>query len=114
MNGSLLNDPWFFYRAEPSSEVDGAWERIALVKYFPIKEESLKRLGKESKHAVRIPTSWGLSTRIEESEGLLLTVNCIGYPEGLYVAQNDGQHLLHCLNVIRKFSYWEYYHHPSR
>lgn len=37
----------------------------------------------------------------------------LGYQEGLFVAQNDGQHLLHCLNVLRKFSFWDYYYPSS-
>ncbi|PVH94518.1 hypothetical protein DM02DRAFT_539314, partial [Periconia macrospinosa] len=89
-NGSLNNDPWSVYRAEPSQEVDIAWEKIARVHYFPITEETFLRLGKDPKHAVRVPTSWGL-----------------------FVAQNDGQHLLHCLNVLRKFSHWEHYYVSS-
>ncbi|PVH93679.1 hypothetical protein DM02DRAFT_504547, partial [Periconia macrospinosa] len=90
-NGSLEHSPWSIYRAEPSDEVDKAWDRVSEVFYFPIKEDSVKRLGKDPKHAVRVPESWG-------------------YGKDLYVAQLDGQHLIHCLNVLRKFSHWDYYY----
>ena len=62
INGSLNNDPWSIYRAQPSPEVDSAWEKIAIIQYFPITEESVRRLGKDPKHAVRVPTSWGSFT----------------------------------------------------
>ncbi|KAI2480001.1 DUF3328 domain containing protein [Pyrenophora tritici-repentis] len=62
MNGSLNNDPWSIYRAQPSQEVDSAWEKIAIVQYFPITEESVRRLGKDPKRSLRVPTSWGLCT----------------------------------------------------
>ena len=33
-----------------------------------------------------------------------------GYGSDAHIAQLDGQHMLHCLNVLRKFAFFEHYY----
>lgn len=37
----------------------------------------------------------------------------VGYGKDKYFAVPDGQHLLHCLNEVRKFAFYDYYYAPT-
>ncbi|RFU31225.1 hypothetical protein B7463_g5111, partial [Scytalidium lignicola] len=73
-------------RGPPSPAVDAAWERITDVALFPITEIQLKQIGKTS-DAARYPPEHGHG----------------------YVASLEVFHQLHCLNLLRKHSYLDYY-----
>ncbi|OCK79905.1 hypothetical protein K432DRAFT_435058 [Lepidopterella palustris CBS 459.81] len=91
VNGSLFNDPWSIYREVPSVAVDEAWDEISEIGFFPISGNDVKRLGKDPSQTVRIPEAWG-------------------YGADKYLAQLDGQHAIHCLNALRKYSHYDYYY----
>ena len=90
-NASLFNDPYSIYKADPSPAVDDAWDDIADTPVLAISESDVIKMGKDPEYAVRIPPSFG-------------------YGPDKFFAVNDGQHLIHCLNEIRKFAHYDYYY----
>ncbi|KAF2120126.1 hypothetical protein BDV96DRAFT_641979 [Lophiotrema nucula] len=90
VNGSIFNDPYSIYRDAPSPEVDAAWSAISTVRPFPITSSEVLHLGKDPTQAVRIPEPWG-------------------YGPDMHFAELDSQHLLHCLNTVRKYAHHNYY-----
>lgn len=90
-NASLFNAPYSIYKADPSPAVDAAWDDIADTPVLAISESDVLKIGKDPNYAVRIPQSFG-------------------YGPDKFFAVNDGQHLIHCLNEIRKFAHYDYYY----
>lgn len=90
-NASLFNTPYSIYKDDPSPAVDDAWEEIADTPVLVISQSDIVKMGKDPEYAVRVPQSFG-------------------YGPDKYFAVNDGQHLIHCLNELRKFAYYDYYY----
>ncbi|KAJ4357173.1 uncharacterized protein N0V89_001748 [Didymosphaeria variabile] len=93
MNASLFNDPWTIYKAEPSKEVDAAWEKMSKTRSLTLEADEIRKMGKDPDFAVQVPLHWG-------------------YGASKYFAQLDSQHLLHCLNSVRKYSHYAHYFYP--
>ncbi|RFU25441.1 hypothetical protein B7463_g10897, partial [Scytalidium lignicola] len=84
-----LSSPRSIFRQDPSEEVDAAWERATDINAIIISSDDVRRLGKDPSTAVKAPESWG-------------------YGSDAYIAQLDGIHLVHCLNILRKSLYHNY------
>ncbi|KAH8817056.1 hypothetical protein F5884DRAFT_242765 [Xylogone sp. PMI_703] len=80
------------FRQDPSEEVDAAWNRVTDMNAFIISSEDVRRLGKDPSLALKAPESWG-------------------YGSDAYLAEVDGIHLVHCLDVLRKSLYHNYEHY---
>ncbi|KAL4747569.1 hypothetical protein BDW72DRAFT_182585 [Aspergillus terricola var. indicus] len=85
-DGALL-DPNRF-RGEPSQEIDDAWDEITYA------EGGLVRLTQEEVE------------RVNASEFAAEYTRSMG---GGYIAGIEVFHQLHCLNMLRQATYWEYY-----
>ncbi|KUJ23672.1 uncharacterized protein LY89DRAFT_573258, partial [Mollisia scopiformis] len=90
VNGSVYNNDNLIWRQEPSPEVDAAWEGLARIKWFAISSSDVEKLGKDPEKTVKIPKDWG-------------------YGMNTHFAALDSQHLLHCLNMLRRSAWPEYY-----
>ncbi|EFX02413.1 hypothetical protein CMQ_2462 [Grosmannia clavigera kw1407] len=86
----LFNRPYTIYRGAPSDEVDAAWDAIAEVGIVLISGEDVRGLGKDPSRTVKAPPEWDA-----------------------HLAQIDGQHQIHCLNVLRKWGHYDYYFRPK-
>ncbi|MCJ1237725.1 hypothetical protein MMC14_005712, partial [Varicellaria rhodocarpa] len=86
-NGSL--DFPSIYRGPPSPEVDKAWKRVSELRAInvPISEPALRNLGVDVDSTVILPPEAG----------------------GGYMLDLEFPHQLHCLNLLRKVSHWDYY-----
>ncbi|KAF1975999.1 hypothetical protein BU23DRAFT_436386, partial [Bimuria novae-zelandiae CBS 107.79] len=93
-NASLFNTPYSIYKDAPSPAVDAAWDAIADTPVLAISRSDVVKMGKEPEYVVRVPEAFG-------------------YGANKYFAVNDGQHLLHCLDELRKFAHYEYYYSPK-
>ncbi|GAD96058.1 hypothetical protein PTT_11356 [Paecilomyces variotii No. 5] len=83
-NGSLLKEN--IYKKAPAPEVDVAWDALAVQNVpFIIPEDQGERYGLSKSHVKRRPEAGG------------------GYPVYL-----EAMHHLHCLNLLRQTSYWNY------
>ncbi|KAI1109850.1 hypothetical protein F5Y14DRAFT_388908 [Nemania sp. NC0429] len=76
--------PW---RGEPNPDLDEAWEQITHAGVFSVTPEEVKRIGKMDNSTVMLPAESG----------------------GGYMASLEATHQLHCLDMLRKFSFREYY-----
>ncbi|KAE9401368.1 hypothetical protein BT96DRAFT_773808, partial [Gymnopus androsaceus JB14] len=78
------------YRGTPTPELDAAWDRITLpaVQPLSISRETLLKIGKVDKPSL---------VRYLEEDG------------GGYMASLEVVHQLHCLNMLRKYTYNDYY-----
>lgn len=86
-NGSLFNPS--VYMGKPSPELDGAWNAIVQrSKPTRITSEMLKKLHKEERPSL---------IRFMDVDG------------GGYLGSLEFTHQLHCLNVLRKHTYYDYY-----
>jgi len=92
VNGFLLdlNEPESLYRQDPSPEVDEEWKRIQKFEYMLITADDVRRLGKDPKYTVKAPESFGAGS-------------------DLYIARTEVSHQIHCLDVLRKASFPDYY-----
>ncbi|KAM7200790.1 protein of unknown function (DUF3328) domain containing protein [Rhypophila sp. PSN 637] len=82
------------YRGPPSKEVDDAWEAISEVGVVLISGDEVRKVGKNTSKTVKAPPHWG-------------------YGDDAYLAQVDGQHRIHCLNVLRKWMHYDHYFKPK-
>ncbi|KAF2465210.1 uncharacterized protein BDR25DRAFT_295678 [Lindgomyces ingoldianus] len=94
VNGSLFNDPPTIWRDPPSNEVDAAWDEIAKIELFTVSGDEVRRMGKDPGRTAQAPESWGLGA-------------------DRHIVQLDGQHVLHCLNSLRKYAHYDYYYRPQ-
>ncbi|KAI1118121.1 hypothetical protein F5Y14DRAFT_297904 [Nemania sp. NC0429] len=78
--------PW---RGQPNPDVDEAWEKISHASVISVTKEELERLGKFHNSSVMLPPETG----------------------GGYMASMESTHQMHCLNLLRMYSYREYYAH---
>ncbi|EGR50058.1 uncharacterized protein TRIREDRAFT_105220 [Trichoderma reesei QM6a] len=86
VNGSSI------YREPPSPDVDDAWERLHKGdRLFLVGEDEVRRIGKDPDVLIKAPLEWG-------------------YGDGQYLAANQGQHDIHCLNKLRMWIYAEHYY----
>ncbi|OCL09203.1 hypothetical protein AOQ84DRAFT_291711, partial [Glonium stellatum] len=83
-NGSFYQPS--IYRGNPSEELDASWDRITDNPLFPISAMELGKIGK-SLNSVKYPPDRG----------------------GDYAGGLEVFHQLHCLNILRKYTYAEYY-----
>ncbi|KAH0499831.1 hypothetical protein TgHK011_006997 [Trichoderma gracile] len=80
------------YREPPSPDVDDAWERLHKGdRLFLVGEDEVRRIGKDPDVLIKAPLEWG-------------------YGDGQYLAANQGQHDIHCLNKLRMWIYAEHYY----
>ena len=93
VRGDLFDDsePGIIYRQPPSPEVDAAWEAISDIQYFALDADGLRKMGKDPALGVKFPEDWGVG-------------------KDMYMAELDGQHQLHCLDQLRRYTYWDYYY----
>jgi len=73
--------PW---RGRPTPEIDLAWEKLDPVIATSVTKEEVEDLGK-------------------------LRNSSVQFPDGGYLASIAAFHQVHCLNVLRKYSYLDYY-----
>jgi hypothetical protein len=92
INGSLTNSKHWIWRADPSPEVDAAWDRISNVFTTFISSDEVRKLGKDPLRTAMYPPDFGLG------------------PDA-HVAELDVFHQIHCLNALRKESWFSYYYH---
>ncbi|EPS98712.1 hypothetical protein FOMPIDRAFT_1031360 [Fomitopsis schrenkii] len=76
------------YQGPPSPEIDAAWDRISDLKPIRISEGNLAKIGKEPRPSL---------VKYHEEFG------------GGYVATLEVAHYMHCLNMLRKRTYWDHY-----
>ncbi|KAH9828729.1 uncharacterized protein C8Q71DRAFT_792669 [Rhodofomes roseus] len=85
-NGSLRHPSEF--RGSPTPELDAAWDRISGLRPLRLSEDDLAKIGKESTPSL---------AKYHEEDG------------GGYFATIEIAHHMHCLNMLRKATYWDYY-----
>ncbi|PTB61715.1 hypothetical protein BBK36DRAFT_1173240 [Trichoderma citrinoviride] len=91
INEHNVNGP-SIYREPPSPDVDNAWERLHKGdRLFLVGEDEVRRIGKDPSVLIEAPLDWG-------------------YGVGQYLAANQGQHDIHCLNKLRMWIYAEHYY----
>ncbi|KAK2041679.1 hypothetical protein LZ31DRAFT_597018 [Colletotrichum somersetense] len=90
----LLNEPVSIYRQDPSPEVDLAWEKLGDLRLIPLSRKDVESLGKDPNDAVKFPSEWGLG-------------------EDVYAGRFDVFHQIHCLDALRRESYFEHYYGKS-
>lgn len=90
INGSLANESGSIFRQPPSPEVDAAWDRISLIGFHTISGSDIEKLERDPSKSVEVPLDWG-------------------HGPHAYLALPDTFHLIHCLNVLRKRMYPNYY-----
>ncbi|KAI9806559.1 MAG: hypothetical protein M1833_003746 [Piccolia ochrophora] len=79
------------YRGYPSPEVDAAWEHLTNgMGAFTVDSDTLKKI-KQSESSVRVPEKYG----------------------GEYMASLEVFHQLHCVNLVRQYTYFDYYKNRS-
>ncbi|KAJ6597467.1 hypothetical protein DFH09DRAFT_972116 [Mycena vulgaris] len=77
------------YRGTPTPELDAAWDRLTMdVQPLRLSRETLERIGKVDRPSL---------VRYREEDG------------GGYMASVEVVHQLHCLNMLRKYTYNDYY-----
>ncbi|OSX59827.1 hypothetical protein POSPLADRAFT_1149671 [Postia placenta MAD-698-R-SB12] len=77
------------FRGTPSPELDAAWKRIAAdMRPFRITGDVLRKIGKEARPSL---------VKFLDEDG------------GGYLATLEVTHQLHCLNMLRKRTYFEHY-----
>ncbi|KDR76723.1 hypothetical protein GALMADRAFT_33089, partial [Galerina marginata CBS 339.88] len=79
------------YRGNPTPELDAAWQKISQdgkLKYTRLTLNQLQAIGKDDTPS---------KVRFREEDG------------GGYAAALEVSHQLHCLDLLRKYSYREYY-----
>ncbi|KAH0499834.1 hypothetical protein TgHK011_007000 [Trichoderma gracile] len=95
MKAALLNQhnpggPSIFVE-QPSASVDKAWQALYEGdRFFLIEEDEVRRMGKDPEYAVKAPEQWGMGSN-------------------KYLAINQGQHDIYCLDQLRKFAYADHY-----
>ncbi|TEA10746.1 hypothetical protein C8034_v008702 [Colletotrichum sidae] len=80
------------WRAEPSEEVDKAWERVTAEHLFPVKEADIIAMRKDPSVVVPMPDKYKMDG------------------ETTYMAKSALFHNIHCLDYIRKAVYKEHYY----
>ncbi|KAK0625825.1 hypothetical protein B0T14DRAFT_405338, partial [Immersiella caudata] len=75
------------WRGTPNAAVDAAWDSIAHMGAISVPTEELERLGRLRNSSVTLPSGDG----------------------GGYMASIAAFHQMHCLNLLRKYSYLDYY-----
>ncbi|KAI0599848.1 hypothetical protein F4775DRAFT_548513 [Biscogniauxia sp. FL1348] len=85
--GFEANNVW---KGAPNKELDQAWDRLTRANFSGVDGEVLDRLG--------VPRT---AVRYAEEDG------------GQYMVLIEVVHQLHCLNVIRMYTYREYYSRPE-
>lgn len=76
----------------PSKEVDDAWHSLYTNSILLLTESEIRQMGKNPEEHVHLP----------ENEDF-------GYRERRWLAKFDHIHLIHCLNMVRKFVHAEHY-----
>lgn len=92
VNGTLFPpEKPSFSRAEPGMpDAEAIWERFEPSGFFPITRDELVRIGKDPEVSVKFPNE------------------VYGFGEEAYVASFDTLHKIHCLNELRKSTFWNY------
>lgn len=103
----FFNSPYSIYRGPPSPEVDAAWEAIEYPAMMHFSREEIIRLGKDPDATAKLPKEWG-SLPPAQSSAIELTIPP-GYGDDRYFGVLDGQHLIHCVNLLRQWSHFDYY-----
>ncbi|OHW95094.1 hypothetical protein CSPAE12_06267 [Colletotrichum incanum] len=80
------------WRAEPSEEVDKAWERVTAEHLFPVKESDIRAMRKDPSVVVPMPDKYTIDG------------------ETTYMAKSAVFHNIHCLDYIRKAVYYDHYY----
>lgn len=93
--GNLFNYPPSVYRADPSPDTDAAWDFTTFGPWILITRDDVIRLGFDP------------STRAKAS-----TTVTTAYPKDadMYFSFIDAFHQTHCLDMIRRHSYWFHYY----
>ncbi|KAI1636320.1 hypothetical protein F4809DRAFT_662606 [Biscogniauxia mediterranea] len=78
------------WKGRPNKELDQAWDQLTIANFSAVDGEVLDRLG--------VPRT---AVRYAEEDG------------GQYMVLIEVVHQLHCLNVIRMYTYREYYSRPE-
>ncbi|KAF3070827.1 hypothetical protein GL218_00216 [Daldinia childiae] len=78
------------YKGTPNKELDAAWEEITHMNNSGVNGEVIDRIGKSR-----------ISVKYPESQG------------GQYDVGIEVFHHLHCLNILRQYTYKEYYFRPE-
>ncbi|KAJ4294437.1 hypothetical protein N0V90_008127 [Kalmusia sp. IMI 367209] len=112
-NASLFNNPYSIYKDDPSPAVDDAWDAIADTPVLAISKDDVLKMGKDPEYVVGVPEEFGKARIPDHCIDDKLTMRSEGYGPNKYFAVNDGQHLIHCLNEVRKFAYYDYYYLPA-
>lgn len=58
-DASLFNDPYSIYKADPSPDVDAAWDAIGHPATLHFSADEIRRLGKDPEVAAKVPEEWG-------------------------------------------------------
>ncbi|KAF9873145.1 hypothetical protein CkaCkLH20_09308 [Colletotrichum karsti] len=80
------------WRAEPSDEVDKAWERVTAEYLIPVKESDIAAMRKDPSVVVSMPDNYKIDG------------------EPTYMAKSAMYHNIHCLDYLRKAIYSDYYY----
>ncbi|KAL0936246.1 uncharacterized protein CTRU02_208461 [Colletotrichum truncatum] len=80
------------WRAEPSEEVDKAWERVTAEYLFPVKKSDIIAMRKDPSVVVPMPEKYNIDG------------------ETSYMAKSAMYHNIHCLDYIRKAVYYDHYY----
>ncbi|KAH9235662.1 hypothetical protein K456DRAFT_1748323 [Colletotrichum gloeosporioides 23] len=80
------------WRAEPSEEVDKAWERVTAEYLFPVKDSDIIAMRKDPSVVVPMPEKYHVDG------------------ETTYMAKSAMYHNIHCLDYIRKAVYYDHYY----
>lgn len=90
LNGGVVNPEESIFQQDLSPEVSLAWLSLARQQVVPVSAEYLRQRGVDPAVGVKIPEHYG-------------------FGDDAYGAFSDTQHLLHCLNRVRKDVYFDYY-----
>lgn len=92
MDASLFSGAFpSIFRQEPNPEVDRAWSIISDTRPIPLSRADILAIGKDPAKTVKLSSEFGLG-------------------DDVYAGRIDVLHQLHCLNALRRESYFEYYY----
>ena len=89
-NGSVVEPEMGLFNEPLSPDVTFAWSNLSYSRVLPVSSAYLRERDVDPAVAVKIPERYG-------------------FGNDAYGASSDTQHLLHCLNRVRKDVYFDYY-----
>jgi hypothetical protein len=91
MDGMLLDVHHSIFLADPSPDVDQAWQDLTRNDFVHVSGADIVKMGKDPQVCAKLPEEWG-------------------HGPDAYAAEMDIVHKIHCLDTLRKEMHFDYYY----